>query len=254
MPNSLQCWLSYNNGAERLQLPVNPNSIKITTGHGYQDVNVMNLGEITIIGDSVLKEFSFSSFFPRDYNPAYCEYVDIPDPWDAVRMIERWMSTRRPIRFTVTGTPINYAVTVRSFDYEERGGSPGDIYYSIMLKEYKFLTFRQITVTTESTAVVEPPQRPSTKEVPSYYVVQSGDTLWAIAQRIWGDGSRWREIYNLNADVIGPDPNSLKVGTRLVVPGAVSERQVAQAKTTPPVIRRPSEATSNRYYGRTPVE
>ena len=37
--------------------------------------------------------------------------------------------------------------------------------------------------------------------------VQPGDTLWGIAQRELGDPTRWREIYDRNADVIGDNPN-----------------------------------------------
>lgn len=46
------------------------------------------------------------------------------------------------------------------------------------------------------------------------YTVVHGDNLWSIAKRFLGDGSRWREIYNLNKETIdheelirGLDPN-----------------------------------------------
>jgi len=49
--------------------------------------------------------------------------------------------------------------------------------------------------------------------------VRPGDSLWAIAKRELGDGSRWREIYEANRDVIGPDPNVIQVGMTLRIPG-----------------------------------
>lgn len=52
------------------------------------------------------------------------------------------------------------------------------------------------------------------------YTVKAGDTLWKIAKAKLGDGSRWRDIYQVpaNKKKIGPDPNSLKVGIELVLP------------------------------------
>jgi LysM repeat protein len=47
------------------------------------------------------------------------------------------------------------------------------------------------------------------------YVVQPGDTLAKIASKYC---TTWQEVYNLNAAVIGPDPNVLKPGTVLYVP------------------------------------
>lgn len=44
------------------------------------------------------------------------------------------------------------------------------------------------------------------------YVVERGDSLWRIAQKVYGNGSRWREIYEMNKDVIGNDPNRIYVG------------------------------------------
>lgn len=51
------------------------------------------------------------------------------------------------------------------------------------------------------------------------YRVQSGDTLYKIAQRMLGDGNRWQEIYNLNRNVLS-SPNLVYPGQVLKLPGA----------------------------------
>ena len=67
------------------------------------------------------------------------------------------------------------------------------------------------------------------------YRVESGDSLWLIAQRQLGDGNRWSEIAKLNSKI---NPNRLVVGTSLVLPsGAAASKakaltQVASATPT----------------------
>ena len=49
------------------------------------------------------------------------------------------------------------------------------------------------------------------------YIVIKGDFLWAIAEKLYGDGSRWKEIYDMNKDAIGSNPDFLKIGQMLTV-------------------------------------
>jgi hypothetical protein len=50
------------------------------------------------------------------------------------------------------------------------------------------------------------------------YVSQPGDTLADIARHELGDATRWRELYELNRERIGADPNCLPPGLKLVLP------------------------------------
>ncbi len=62
------------------------------------------------------------------------------------------------------------------------------------------------------------PVSPAAK--PAIYVVQEGDTLQSIAGRedIYGDRSRWKEIFEENRDVIGSVPDKLDPGAKLIIP------------------------------------
>jgi nucleoid-associated protein YgaU len=51
------------------------------------------------------------------------------------------------------------------------------------------------------------------------YEVQDGDTLYEVARRQLGKGSRFAEVYELNQDVIGKPTDRLQPGTRLRLPG-----------------------------------
>src|SRR5690625_1901313 len=136
----IEFWLSYNNGAERLRLPVNPSTLQVRSPFGNTDVEISHFGEYTVIGERGAAELSFESFFPAQYNETYCEYANFPSPAECVEIIERWRDQRKPLRFVVTETNVNFAITIRDFTYEvERAGSPGDIYYTLNMKEYRFL-------------------------------------------------------------------------------------------------------------------
>ena len=50
------------------------------------------------------------------------------------------------------------------------------------------------------------------------YTVLKGDSLWNISQKLFGTGKRWFEIYDQNADLIGPIPGNIKPGMVLKVP------------------------------------
>jgi nucleoid-associated protein YgaU len=56
------------------------------------------------------------------------------------------------------------------------------------------------------------------KSEDTYYTVQPGDTLWGIAQKFYGNGSLYMEIYKANKDLIGNNPDLIKVGMELYIP------------------------------------
>jgi nucleoid-associated protein YgaU len=213
---TIKYWLY--NGKEKLQLPVNPESLSNSSPFGFTDVEVAQLGEVTVPGTRQLTEYSLTSFFPSIYNPVYCEYTNIPKPWDAVNLIEKWRDKKTPIRFAVTGTPINVEVTIREFDKEiEKGGNPGDIYYSLTLKKYATSTPQKLK-STPAKAKPAPVRSGSKSSVPKTYTVKKGDSLWKIAIRYYGKSEYWRKIYDKNKKLIGKNPNKIYPGQKLVMP------------------------------------
>lgn len=47
------------------------------------------------------------------------------------------------------------------------------------------------------------------------YTVVKGDTLWGIAQRLYGSGAQWTKLYANNKSVVGSNPNLIRPGERL---------------------------------------
>lgn len=57
----------------------------------------------------------------------------------------------------------------------------------------------------------------STVDAVTTYIVASGDNLSSIAYKLFGDAFRWREIYEMNSDVIGSNPNIIYPGQVLTI-------------------------------------
>jgi hypothetical protein len=83
------------------------------------------------------------------------------------------------------------------------------------------------------------------------FVVHSGDNLWNISAKVLGSGTRWGEIYKLNADVIGNNPRLIMPGQELTLPGSPASNLLANANpqasaaATAPVAATPPGAASS---------
>lgn len=50
------------------------------------------------------------------------------------------------------------------------------------------------------------------------HTVEAGETLSHISLKYYKTANRWKEIYEVNEDVIGDDPGKIKPGQELVIP------------------------------------
>ena len=75
----------------------------------------------------------------------------------------------------------------------------------------------QATAPAASTEAPKPADAAAPPATPRTYVVQAGDTLESIAQRLYGASERWTTIYAANEALLGGD-RALKAGTTLTIP------------------------------------
>jgi LysM repeat protein len=62
------------------------------------------------------------------------------------------------------------------------------------------------------------PGTPGTSDHGGTYTVRSGDTLSFIARTLLGEERHWRLIYEANRSAIGPNPDAITVGMKLIIP------------------------------------
>ena len=226
-------------GGSQLRLPVNPAEFTIQSGNQNQTVTVVRRGEINLWGPEQLDRVTLESHFPK-YWFSGCNYDGFPEPWECVRMIDDWRNASQPLRLIIVdserGIDINMEVLVEAFEKSVKGGSVGDVYYSITLKRYKRINLPetdsiyeptitrttppgiQETTMTDSTSKINTVgSRTSTTNSSSDYTVQTGDTLWDIAKRRYGLGSGWTSIFQANRGVL-LDASTINVGQVLTIP------------------------------------
>lgn len=95
--------------------------------------------------------------------------------------------------------------------------------------------FRRMVARFRQAPPAAPTPAPPPKPAKGTYTVKAGDTLYQIAAKVLGNGERWREIYALNRDVIGPNPNRLTVGMTLRLEGKPAPAPVPKPRPAPPV-------------------
>lgn len=219
---------------KKIQLPVNPESLKVLTQNANQTLTVSQLGEINVWGPELLKAVTLQSFWPYDYMPTYCSYKGFMKPMEFVNEVIRHKNSGVWIRLIVVdnkkGIDFSLDCYIEQFDYEFKGFD-GSIYYTLSLRE-----FRQIADATRP----NPPTNnggnnngsssgsnnssnnsSSSNTGTNYktYTVVKGDSLWKIAKKFYGNGSKWQTIYNANKDKI-KNPNLIQPGWKLKIPNA----------------------------------
>ena len=97
---------------------------------------------------------------------------------------------------------------ITNFSYGEKDGT-GDVYYSMDLLEYKPITIPVINENNSSNA--QNTSRPTennnnssnknnANNTQKTHKVVKGDSLWAIAQKYYGDGSQYPKIKEANKE------------------------------------------------------
>lgn len=213
-------YLILQNGTE-LSIPVLPDKLKVSSPGKNKNATVLGIGEVLRLREKGLRSMSWESHFPAHGAP----YVSgrLTSPISLVRAIQGARDRKETVRFLLLGADldINTTMGVESFDYEERGGEPGDLYYSIKLTEWKAHGAKRLSLQTDKgvvEAVEEPPARAGGLPTPKTYTVVSGDTMWGIAKRAYGDGAKWKDIYAANKPPVGANPNLIYAGQVLTIP------------------------------------
>ena len=195
----------FQQGSTVIRLPTNPEKIEKTSTQANEKYEVFGVGQIAVPTYLQLAEYSLKEIeFPHEAS----HYVETagsfrgPDYYE--NLFNSWRTGKKPVRFIARNgitADINALVLIEECNLSETAGEEGDKYFDFKLLEYRDFGFK----------ITKNPKAPKT------YTVKSGDTLWGIARRFYGNGTKYPTVFNANRGKIR-NPNLIYPGQVLTIP------------------------------------
>ena len=194
---TVDIYIREKNGDREIRIPWLPEEISVESGGTVRaSYDIMDRGPVEIPTGSGLCAYSWESLFPgKSRTDTSMLRGSWKEPKTYINILEDWKAKGTSLTLLVTGYPINKDVFLDDFSWTAAGGF-GDIEYKMY-----FLEERAIVITkpkTEDGAGDTVRATPKTED----YTIRKGDTLWAIAKKYLGSGTKWRTIYNANKEII----------------------------------------------------
>ncbi|MDF2804050.1 MAG: Peptidoglycan-binding lysin protein [Anaerocolumna sp.] len=209
------------------RLPTNPEEIKFTTSQANSKYEVLKLGQIVIPTHMELMEYSFECELPLKIQSYVLNQNEFKTANEYLVLFRKWREKMVPIRFMagrinssdkLIGNHINKLVLIEELTITERAGEEGDKYVSFKLKEYrKFGKYIGKEIDKKTGNEIKGKNQGSNPKNTGTHVVVSGDNLWNLAKKYYGDGSKYTKIYNGNKDKL-KSPSLIYPGQKLVIP------------------------------------
>lgn len=206
--------MAYDVYFDKVLLPVAPSRIKTEIKNKNKTIDLINEGEVNVLKSAGLTKLTFSILLPNQKYP-FARYVDgFKNAAYYLKLFEEYKVNKKPFQFIIARTLpsgsvlfyTNLKVSLEDYDIEDNVSEGFDTKVTINLMQYK----EYGTKTANVTAYIRPKvSKTTTRSIgtaaytsKNAYTIVSGDTLWNVAKKKLGNGSRWTEIYNLNKTTI----------------------------------------------------
>ena len=189
---------------DKIRFPVVPSSIGVNRSNNIDTQAVIKLGEVPIFNGTSLKTIELTSFFPnQEYS--FCDYTGFMKPYEFSDKIQKWMYEGKPLRIIVTDSPTNMQCLIQQFDTVEQDGTR-DLYFTLNLLEYRPIEVPDLSNNNQSNNsnnsqnISRPSENndSSNSNQQKIHKVVKGDSLWAIAQKYYGNGGLYPKIKEAN--------------------------------------------------------
>lgn len=203
--------ISISAGGGSFALAVNPKEVTVSSGTKLKTLELLNVGDIEVAGNRTVDKISISNaFLPAPGSPFYSG----TSPDTILALMKKCKDAPSPVRIIISDTDINKQFWVETMDetYVEGDRDP---HVSWSFKEYRQTTVLSVASLANRQTYTGLNQRVSTQQVPKSVTVKKGTTMWDLAKKYYGDGTRWTEIQAANG---GVNERKLQIGSTLVIP------------------------------------
>ena len=190
----------------KFTFPALPEKIQGKYGAKYQSFDIISQGTVKLPKGTDVAEFTWDGVFfgPSKKKEAIVRAESWQSPTQCVKILTDFMLNGTVLTLIVTDTWINVDVTISSFQ-PRPVGAYGNIEYSITFiqkKSLKIYTTDELKIAKFVKKTVPRNDSSANSSGGSAYTVVSGDTLWGIASKKLGSGSKWTAIYDANTSII----------------------------------------------------
>ena len=208
--NTRTVLLWHNNGEERIYFTVNPARLTVSRPNENRVRSLAMGGTVNIWGGRGLREVKLTTFLPAPNSPFY----NGQEPETVLAMLKSWQDSGDPVRLIISGTDINDAFLIEDVS-ETLAEGDRDVGLTLTLREYKFKSaLAALAGGSGGASPAATQKRTDERVIPQTYTVKKGDTLWDIACRFFGDGTKWGSIAAKNGVA---DPRKLQIGKVLTL-------------------------------------
>lgn len=194
-------------------LPVTPSQYKWRHPSAVETVRLDQIGEVNLAGGTKMGDCTLSDvLLPAQLYP-FCVPGARAAPYEYLYDLQVWCDNGTPLRWIVSGTPVNASVMIESVDQGEQDGT-NDLYITIVLRQWKKAEAPVLAIA-GGTAQTDRETQTATATQKTY-TVQSGDSLWKIAQQFYGNGAEYKKLAAANPDI--KNPNLIYPGQVLTIP------------------------------------
>ena len=211
-----------------MELPIAPQKLTVKIKGNNKTLTLINEGDINFLRAPGLTEITFDAVLPMLGQYSFANGYRRPDSY--LNKLESLMTDKEPFRFLVSRVApsgrllydTNMKVSLENYTVTEDATKVPDVTVSITLKQYISYSTKTVTVVKpkpEKKPVVQQKKKRETSSAPKVktYTVKSGDCLWNIAKKYYGNGAQYTKIYNANKGKI-KNPNLIYPGQVLTIP------------------------------------
>lgn len=216
--------------------PVAPSKLQLKVANDNKTMNLMNEGEINILKKVGLTEISFDLLLPNVKYPFATYKSGFVGAKVFLDELEKMKVDRKPIQFIVTRTfpdgkmlfDTNMKVSLEDYTIKEDAKQGFDVTVDVKLKQYREYGTKTVDIvedseeSSETMVSVQETRETTNSPAPDEgsnqtYTVVKGDSLWNIAKKFYGNGSKYTVITEANKDEI-TNPNLIYPGQVLTIP------------------------------------